>query len=114
MFLCLALSTQMKVQIFSYFQSVLSEDVENQRLGLVSIALPGEHFGKLTKLPPRLERYKLTQFILSAPIRYCAVHCCYPDTAFFRLLSAAYAIGMHTSDSTRFRLKFHTGTFHHF
>jgi len=98
-----------RVQIYFYFQSVLSEDVENQRLGLVSLALPGEHFGKITKLPPRFERYKLTRFMLSAPIRFCAVHCCFPDTAFFRLLSAAYAIGMHTSDSTRFRLKFHTG-----
>ena len=114
MFLCLALSTQMKVQVYSYFQSVLCEDVENQRLGLVSLALPGEHFAKINKLPSRFDRYKLTRFILSCPLRFCAIHCCYPDTPVFRLIKAAYAVGMHTSESTRFRMKFHTGTIHNF
>jgi len=88
----------------------LSEDVDNQRTGFVSLALPGENFQKISKLPCWKDRYKLARFALSAPVRYCAIHCCYPDTPFFRVIKSAYSLGMHTSDSTKFRLKFHTGT----
>eukprot|EP00533_Pseudo-nitzschia_delicatissima_P002068 CAMPEP_0116086738 /NCGR_PEP_ID=MMETSP0327-20121206/5009_1 /TAXON_ID=44447 /ORGANISM="Pseudo-nitzschia delicatissima, Strain B596" /LENGTH=487 /DNA_ID=CAMNT_0003577797 /DNA_START=127 /DNA_END=1586 /DNA_ORIENTATION=- len=99
-----------RLQLYFYFQTVLSEDVDNQRTGFVSLALPGENSQKIRKLPCRKDRYKLARFILSAPVRYCAIHCCYPDTPIFRLIKAAYSLGMHTSDSTKFRLKFHTGT----
>jgi len=99
-----------RLQIYSYFQSALSEDVDNQRKGFVSLALPGENSAKISKLPNRKDRYRLARFILSAPVRYCAIHSCYPDTPIFRIIKAAYSLGMHTSESTKFRLKFHTGT----
>ena len=104
---------QIQLQIYSYFHTVLSEDVDNQRSGFVSVAFPGENVASITKLPTKKDRYRLARFILSAPVRYCAIHSCYPDTPLFRFIKAAYALGIHTSESTRFRLKFHTGKFHH-
>ena len=78
---------------------------------MVSLALAGENYSKITKLPSKADRYKLNRFISSHPVRFCAIHTCYPDTPFFRLIKSVYALGMHTSESTRFRLKFHAGTF---
>mmetsp|Transcript_9476 Transcript_9476/g.23015 ORF Transcript_9476/g.23015 Transcript_9476/m.23015 type:complete len:336 (-) Transcript_9476:1592-2599(-) len=99
-----------RLQLYAYFQTVLSEDVENQRKGLVSLAMPGENVGRISKLPSLSDRLKLQRYITSAPVRFCAVHSCYPDTQFFRLVHALYALAMQSSDSTRFRLITHTGT----
>eukprot|EP00532_Pseudo-nitzschia_australis_P007373 CAMPEP_0168177332 /NCGR_PEP_ID=MMETSP0139_2-20121125/8383_1 /TAXON_ID=44445 /ORGANISM="Pseudo-nitzschia australis, Strain 10249 10 AB" /LENGTH=480 /DNA_ID=CAMNT_0008096347 /DNA_START=194 /DNA_END=1636 /DNA_ORIENTATION=- len=99
-----------RLQLYAYFQTVLSEDTENQRKGVVSLAMPGEHGVNISKLPPRKDRLKLHRYILSTPVRFCAIHSCYPDTPFFRLVQATYALAMQTTDSTRFRLKVHNGT----
>jgi hypothetical protein len=100
--------------VLTYFGTVLSEDVEAQRTGFVTIALPGEHSSKVSGLPSSKDRWLLTRMTLSSAVRNCAVHICYPDTPLFRILKAAYALGMQASETTRYRVKFHSGTFHNF
>jgi hypothetical protein len=99
-----------RIQLYLYFQTVLSEDIENQKKGVVSLSLPGEHGIHTKELPNRQDRLKLARYILANPVRFCAIHFCYPDTHFFRLSRAAYSLAMHTSESIRFRTKFHMGT----
>lgn len=99
-----------RVQLYMYFQTVLSEDIENQRKGIVSLAMPGEHGHKIKKLPNREDRYLLNRYISANPVRFCAIHSCYPDTTFHRLARAAYSLAMYSTESIRFRTKFHLGT----
>jgi len=104
-----------RLQVYSYFLKVLCEEVDNQRTGVVIVGIPNENFN-VTKFPPKEDRYKLSRYLLSAPIRCCANHCCYSDTPFLRVLIAMYALGYHTntSESSQFRFKFHSGMFHDF
>jgi len=99
-----------RVQVLTYIGTVLSEDVEAQRTGFVTIALGGEHSSKVSGLPSSKDRWLLTRMMFSSAVRNAAVHICYPDTPLFRILKAAYALGLQASESTRFRVKLHSGS----
>ncbi len=108
----LSLAWKRKIQLYLYFQTVLSEDAENQKKGIVSVALAGENHTSISKLPSTKDRLRLARFIMSAPVRYCAIHSCHPDTPMYRLIRAAYSLGIHASESTKYRLRFHIGMYH--
>lgn len=112
-FFPLTVVSKLKIQLYLYFQTVLSEDADNQKKGVVSVAIAGENHASISKLPSTRDRFRLARFIQSAPVRYCAIHSCHPDTPMFRLIRAAYSLGINSSESTKYRLRFHIGMYSH-
>ena len=101
-----------KVKIWSYIFYAAGSDIESQRKGLVLVTWP--FFSE----PPS---YNFTtnnkdfyrRFMASTPIRFCAIHCCLPDTLSFRMVRPFVAHA--ACASVRSRLRFYVGEFryHH-
>lgn len=104
----------LRFKIFMYMHWIVSEDVETQRKGSVSIAWIFNEDDKKSliqlapKFPKELKLYSNMHF-LSMPIRQCSFQMYFlEDTIFYRLLAAKYVFNLNPEHRKNF--KYHFGT----
>ena len=91
-----------------YLSQKLSEDVENQKTGLVIVLFPTSSFDIRSIAEPEAQQDKRA-IISSTPVRASAIHICLPDTPFCRFIGALYKVIFPTELAVRIRI--HTGKF---
>mmetsp|Transcript_27936 Transcript_27936/g.75956 ORF Transcript_27936/g.75956 Transcript_27936/m.75956 type:complete len:329 (+) Transcript_27936:479-1465(+) len=101
----LDLKTRLRGLIYIHF--VVSNDLESQRKGMVLLAMPEGDFSE-TPLPLFKDSRRLLSITFaSTPIRIAAIHICFPDTLYFRLIRSFLVLSVPFRNH---RLKAHTGT----
>lgn len=94
-----------KVKFCLYMAQVMNQDLESQQKGFVLVMFSGDHAG--FKLPNEGDDRAAKQLQESFPIRYSALHGCFPDTPVFRIMQAIQTLA--SSKDHRLRLRFHVG-----
>jgi hypothetical protein len=91
-----------------YLSWIASEDLETQHKGIVLLVFPGDNAREtFLRLPSAKEIINIKRMQNSFPYRVAAVHCCMPDTPFFRIVRAI--IAMNSTDDLRVRMRFSIG-----
>merc|ERR1711933_494190 len=103
-----------------YLHWIASEDVETQQKGIVIIAWPtnedGEDGGEddimsswEKNITPKFNKRLRTlqkQMAISMPVRMVSQQAFFPDTTFFRTMSALYYVGMNSYERPRYKAHF--------
>lgn len=99
---------RIKIKIIFYMFYVAGGDVESQRKGIILVTWPHSQPSNSSFSLGKDEQKFLKRIFDNTSIRICAVHCCIPDTFFFRVLRPII-IGA-ASHLLRSRLKFFDAT----
>ena len=98
------------LRIFLYFSYVLSEDIETQKKGFVSILLPcRKSLDKYNSLPDIQLLRDAKSILSSRPLRISAMHFIHPPGPRFQLLKAFFMMTV-SSKEERSKTKFYSGS----
>ena len=93
------------MKIFLYIWTVASNDIATQQKGAILILWDGR---KDMTLPRPSEQQLVRKIFRVIPVRICGIHFCFPDSPFYRMVKAIFALTVGAAEH-RNRLRFHVG-----
>ena len=99
----------LQVKILLYLTTTASEDVETQRIGIISVVLPGVKFdAQKESTDVRLTSVLFMKRVYeNLPVRACSIHFCFPTTnPFINIFRTVFLMSM---GHLRKRMQFHSG-----